>query len=219
MKKLLPFFVFTAFILMVGQAHAAKKTIGIIVFDGVLTSDVIGPAEVFGAATRLSWFTDYDVQMINVNTQKTIITEEGIKINVDTNITEEQKLTVLLLPSAYDMKSLLNNEVLINFIQTQAKHVVWLGSNCSGALLLAESGLLNGKQATTWAGGELEFQKAYPKVRVKKDSNYVVDGNVITSNGGIVSYMAALKMLALMSSEKLAQEVSDALQISRLVKR
>ena len=47
------------------NASAAKKVIGILVYDGVLTSDVVGPAEVFGAATKQSWFTDYEVKMIS----------------------------------------------------------------------------------------------------------------------------------------------------------
>lgn len=138
--------------------------------------------------------------------------------DVDGNIYEEHQLTVLLLPSSYEMKPLLNNKDLIKFICTQASHVDWLASNCSGSYLLAEAGLLDGKKATTWAGGEADLQKQYPEVKVQSDSNYVVDGNIITSNGSVVSYTAAVKLLSLMSSESLANEVFEALQMGRLVK-
>lgn len=204
------------------QALIAKKTIGILVFDGVLTSDITAPAEVFGAATKQSWFTDYEVKMIGVTDQSTITTEEGLIIMVDTNIdelknNEEQNLAALIVPSAYDMQPLLDNKVLINFIQSEAEQVQWLASNCSGAYLLAESGLLTGKKATTWFGGEDDLKKQYPKVLVQSDKNYVIDGNIITSNGSVVSYTASIKLLELMSSSKLAQEVFDALQLGRLI--
>lgn len=199
------------------NASAAKKVIGILVYDGVLTSDVVGPAEVFGAATKQSWFTDYEVKMISVKKQSHITTEEGLSLVVDSYINEPQSLSVLIVPSAYNMEPLLRNERLIDFIQRQSTKVEWLASNCSGAFLLAEAGLLNGKQATTWFGGEAGLRKQYPAVHVKDDQNYVVDGNIITSNGSVVSYVAAIKLLSLMSSKNLAEKVFESLQINRLV--
>ena len=198
-------------------SHSSTKTIGILVFDGVLSSDITAPVEVFGTATKQSWFTDYEVKMISVHNQATITTAEGLTLAVDSHIGESHKLTTLILPSAYDMEPLLNNKKLIKFIQKQSKNVKWLASNCSGAYLLAESGLLNGRNATTWYGGELDLQKKYPDINVQFDKNYVIDDNIITSNGSVVSYTAGIKLLSLMSSDRLAKEVFDALQLGRLV--
>lgn len=218
MKKLIFCVLFISTFIMSHGAYAAKKTIGIIAFDGVLTSDITGPAEVFGTATKQSWFTDYEVKFIGINKNPTVTTEEGLTLSVDTNIFEKQEeMEVLLVPSRYDMDPILKNKALISFIQTQAKEVEWMASNCSGAYVLAEAGLLDGKQATTWAGGESDFQKSYPAVKVVEDQNYVIDGSVITGNGSVVSYPVALKLLSLMSSEKLAQEVFDALQLGRMI--
>ncbi|WP_337222667.1 DJ-1/PfpI family protein [Vibrio alginolyticus] len=198
-------------------AHAADKRIGILVYDGVLTSDVTAPLEVFGVASRLTWFSDYDVLTISVSDQKTITTEEGLKIGVDAWIGDLPELDVLVLTSSYDMDALIENKDLIHFIRTTSKAADWMASNCSGAYLylLAEAGLLNGKKATTWAGGENGFQRDYPAVKVQVDQNFVIDDGVITSNGSLVSYQAALKLLHLMTSESKAQEVADAIQYSR----
>src|SRR6185295_10101188 len=92
----------------------------------------------------------------------------------------------------------------------------WMASNCAGAWLLAEGGVLDGKRATTWAGGEAKLAAAYPKVKVQVDRNVVVDDKVITSNGGVVSYQAALELLARISSRKFADEVAQSLQFPRL---
>jgi transcriptional regulator GlxA family with amidase domain len=114
------------------------------------------------------------------------------------------------------MQPLNNNVALIDFIRTSAKNVEWLASNCSGSSLLAEAGALNGRKATTWAGGEKAFQQRYPKVDVQFDTNVVVDGHLLTSNGSVVSYQAALTLLRLMTSSAKANEVAEALQFSRL---
>lgn len=134
---------------------------------------------------------------------------------MDAWIGDLPELDVLVLTSSYDMDALIENKNLIHFIKTTSKAADWMASNCSGAYLLAEAGLLNGKKATTWAGGENGFQRDYPAVKVQVDQNFVIDDGVITSNGSLVSYQAALKLLHLMTSESKAQEVADAIQYSR----
>ncbi|WP_250655812.1 DJ-1/PfpI family protein [Alkalimarinus coralli] len=205
-------------VLMLGSvsANAAKHTIGILVYDGVLTSDITAPIEVFGAATKKAWFSNYEVILISTKKQATITTEEGLTITVDNSIADNLELDVLLLPSSYNMGPLLSNPALISFIQQQAKHTEWLASNCSGAFLLAEAGLLDGLKATTWAGGEEELKDDYPAVNVQFDQNVVVDKNVITSNGSVVSYQAALILLEKLSSKQFSQEISEAIQWQRL---
>ncbi|MCW8886510.1 MAG: DJ-1/PfpI family protein [Motiliproteus sp.] len=196
-------------------ASAADKRIGILVYDGVLTSDVTAPLEVFGIASRLSWFSDYQPVTISVQKQQTITTEEGLKIGVDYWIGDAPKLDALIVTSSYEMEPLISNTALIKFIQKTANHAQWVASNCSGAYLLAESGTLDGKRATTWAGGESDLQRRYPAVKVEHDRNVVIDGNFITSNGSLVSYQAALMLLKKMSSESKAKEVAETLQYQR----
>lgn len=197
-------------------ANAAKYTIGIIIYDGVLTSDVVAPLEVFGIATKQAWFSDYEVVAISPTAKKKIKTEEGLTITADKTIYDDLTLDVLLVGSAYDMKPYINNKDLINFIKVQHQHTLWTASNCSGAWLLGEAGILDGKKATTWAGGEKDLAHAYKKVDVQYDTNVVVDEGVITSNGSVVSYQSALILLEKLSSKKFSKEVADVLQFDRL---
>ncbi len=198
------------------SAFAADKHIGILVFDGVLSSDVTAPAEVFGVASRQAWFKDYQVTLIGIDASPTVTTEEGIRLTVDASITDDIALDALIVPSSYSMEPLINNEALIEFLRTKSRQVSWLGSNCSGAFLLGEASLLNQKSATTWAGGEKDLQKSYPAINVVENKNVVIDGNIITSNGSLVSYQAALIMLAKMSSLNNAKSVFEVLQMQRI---
>lgn len=198
------------------HSWSATKRIGIMVFDGVLTSDITAPLEVFGAASKLSWFSDYEVITINVGDQSSITTEEGLHLNVDAFLSAKPALDVLIMPSSYTMDPLLANKSLIAYIKTTATKAEWMASNCSGAFVLAEAGILDDKEATTWAGGEADLAKAYPKVKVQYDRNVVIDDHVITSNGSVVSYEAALALLAKISSQSRADEVKAALQLQRI---
>ncbi|MCH9039439.1 MAG: DJ-1/PfpI family protein [Chloroflexi bacterium] len=202
--------------IVINPADAASSKIGILVFDGFLTSDVTAPIEVFGAATRKAQFSSYEVVVISASKNKEVLSEEGLRIVADKTIYDDLNLDVLIVPSAYEMDVFLKNKDLIAYIKRQSQTASWMASNCSGAFLLGEAGVLDGKKATTWAGGEAGLLKSYPKIKVQFDQNVVVDTKVITSNGGPVSYQAAFVLLAELSSEKFAKEISESIQFSSL---
>lgn len=191
-------------------------TIGIIVFDGVLTSEVIGPAEVFAVASQRDWFKGAQVVLIGVEPQPTICTEEGLRLTVDATIADDLALDVLLVPGGQDVSHLLQHEKLNAFIQNQADSAQWLGSLCAGAFILGQAGVLDGKQATTWFGGETSLQTQFPAIQVIHNQPVVVDQRRITANGGVVSYRAALVLLGQMTSAEHAKEVYQSLGLERL---
>lgn len=191
-------------------------TIGIIVFDGVLTSEVIGPAEVFAIASQRDWFKGARVMLIGVEPQPTICTEEGLRLSVDATIADDLALEVLWVPGGQDVSHLLQHEKLNAFIQRQADSAQWLGSLCAGAFILGQAGVLDGRQATTWFGGETSLQDQFPAIQVIHNQPVVVDQRRITANGGVVSYRAALVLLGQMTSAQHAKEVHQSLGLERL---
>lgn len=206
------------FLVILSSASLAKdkSQIGILVFDKFLTSDVTAPIEVFGAAVKHDQFSEYEVVLISATKNLVVTSEEGLKIVADKSIYDALNLKVLLVPSAYDMSPYLEDKKLVQFIRDQSKKVDWNASNCSGAFLLGAAGVLDGKKATTWAGGENDLQKSYPEVNVQYDENVVLDAGVVTSNGGPISYQAAFELLAALSDEKFANQISELIQFNRL---
>lgn len=193
-----------------------SKTIGIIAFDGVLTAEVIGPAEVFGVAAATDWFAGAKVLLIGVEPQPIIRTEEGIRIQVDATIADDVQLDVLLVPGGNEVSHLIENPQLNAFIRKHEAAAEWVGSMCAGAFVLGGAGVLDGKQATTWFGGETHLQSQFPAIQVVHDRPVVLDQRRITANGGLVSYRAALVLLAQLTSLTHAHEVYRSLGLARL---
>jgi transcriptional regulator GlxA family with amidase domain len=198
------------------QLNPEVPIIGVLAFDKVLTSEVTAPVEVLGAATHRG--LPYQVVVISGSRSLDVTTEEGLTVVADATIYDDLDLDVLIVPGAYDLQALTADEALMSYLKREGAQVTWLASNCSGAFLLAHAGLLNGVKATTWAGGEADLKKTYPKVDVQFDQNVVMDKNIITSNGGAVSYQASLALLRKLGTPEQTQEVSEMLQIPRLAR-
>ena len=191
-------------------------TIGIVVFDGVLTAEVMGPAEVFGIANKAEALAGAKVLLVGIEVQPTIRTEEGIRLLVDATIADDLALDVLFVPGGNDVSHLLKHERLNAFIHKQEAAAEWVGSACAGAFILGASGVLDGKQATTWFGGETSLQAQFPAIQVIHDRPVVLDQRRITANGGLVSYRAALVLLGKMVDAEAANDVYQNLNMDRL---
>jgi transcriptional regulator GlxA family with amidase domain len=200
----------------VAASATPAKTIGILVFDGFLTSDVTALLGVLGTATKRAKFSSYHVIVVSSTRHKTVRSEEGLTIVADRTIYDDLALDVLIVPSSYSMDRMVKSKELVDFVKAQSRSASWTLSNCSGAQLLGAAGVLDGKRATTWAGGEQSLAASYPKIKVEFDTNVVVDDKVITLNGGAVSHPGALELLAGLSSKEFAKEVSESLQFPRL---
>ena len=135
---------------------------------------------------------------------------------MDATIADELELDVLLMPGANDVTYLLQHERLNAFIQQHEERAQWLGSFCAGAFVLGSAGVLDGKRATTWFGGETSLQTRFPAIQVVHDKPVVVDQRRITANGGLVSYQASLVLLGKLTSAAQAKEVYDSLGLGRL---
>lgn len=200
----------------VNSAGAGPSKIGVLAIENFLMGDVTIPVEVFGRATKKAQFSSWEVTVVSGSKNKEVVSEEGLKIIADKTIYDDLKLDVLIVPGAYEIDGFRENKDLIGFIKKQARAASWMVSNCAGAFLLGAAGVLDGKKATTWFGGEESLKEAFPKINVQFDQNVVVDDKVITSNGSAVTYQATFELLAQLSSEKFANEISGTLHFDRL---
>lgn len=191
-------------------------TIGLLIYNGVLQTEFTATSDVFSKPDKNK------KQLFNVitiaETEKPIVTEEGLKIVPDYTFANCPKLTALFVPSAYDMYSQVRNKKLVDFIKQKDKETKYTVSNCAGAQLIGASGIEDGKKIVTYIGGGKQLQKDYPNLKVQNDSlvSYVEDGKYSSSNGNLVSYISALNLLEKMTSPEHKKFVESYLYLDRL---
>lgn len=103
-----------------------------------------------------------------------------------------------------------SRKALAAWIKKEAKEVKWLRSHCEGAFLLGTAGLLDGKNATTFPTDRPDLQKRFLKAKVKND-RVVVDGNLVTSAGGLAIYEGALWVVGQLFGQPEAKRIAEAL--------
>lgn len=195
---------------------ADLPTIGLLMYNGVLQSEVIATSDVFAKPT------EDGKQLFNVftiaETENPITTEEGIRIIPDFSFENCPKLEALFVPSAYDMYSQVNNDKIVSFIKEKNKEAKYIVSNCAGAQLIGKSGIADGHKIVTWIGGGEQLKKDYPNLKVQNDSiiTFVEDGKFSSSNGNLASYISALNLLEKMTSPKHRKFIESYLYLDRL---
>jgi len=155
------------------------RTLGIIIFDNVEDLDFTGPLEVFGTASHVS---PNSLQTFTIQRDgREVKTVNGLRVKPDYNFRECPKLDILLVPGGIGTRTEMKDPETLAFVKQNAVTCELVLSVCTGALVLAAAGVLNGKRATThWA--VLDQLKAFPQVKVER-ARYVRDGKVVTSAG------------------------------------
>jgi transcriptional regulator GlxA family with amidase domain len=140
--------------------------------------DVSGPLEVFSNAPG------YEIQLVSPNGLTTLETNRGIALGNAVPLSEcVGPIDTLVIVGGPGSESGAYDQSLVRWIAEAATRCRRVASICTGAFLLAEAGLLDGKEAVThWKFCD-RLALEYPKVRAKRDPIYLRDGCVYTSAG------------------------------------
>ena len=182
-------------------------TIAIGLWDGVEELDFAGPYEVLTAWARES---ERPITVRTVaETADAVTCSHGLKVIPDVAWAEVGKLDLFLLPGG-NSRPLQADEGFLQRMRDLARDGTLMTSVCTGALVYAEAGLLDGRPATThWSA--LESLGGYD-VRVDADARFVDDGDVVTAAGVSAGIDMALHLVARLESVERAQAVRRYIQ-------
>jgi len=155
--------------------EAKQVTVAIVLFDGVQIIDYAGPWEVFGQA-------GFKVFTVADKTEP-LTTRFDQKVIPDYSFDNGPDADIILLPGGRGTSKAADNPRAIKWIQDKAKNARYVMSVCTGAFLLARTGLLDGLTATTFHSAIPALEQAAPKTKIVYDQRYVDNGKVITTAG------------------------------------
>lgn len=173
----------------------AVRRIVVVVYAGIQSLDVSGPVEVFSVSDREAGTSEYRIEIIGA-TDEDVRTSSGLRLGVDGAIADVRgPIDTLIVSGGEGVASAIFDERLVEGIRRLAAQSRRVTSVCSGAFLLAEAGLLDGRRATThWSVCD-RLAGRYPNVIVDPDPIFVRDGNVATSAGVTAGMDLALALL------------------------
>jgi transcriptional regulator GlxA family with amidase domain len=153
-------------------------TYGLLVFDGVEELDLVGPWEVFTASSMLREGADTAVTI--AERPDPVRCNKGLRMLPDHTFDDHPRLDVLLVPGGNGTRREVSNPVLIDWLR--GTDAAWITSVCTGALLLHGAGHARGRRVATHHAFEDTLQ-ARGDITVVRDARYVVDRNLVTSQG------------------------------------
>ncbi|KQL51538.1 hypothetical protein AN964_21580 [Heyndrickxia shackletonii] len=195
-----------------------KRNVGILLYDFVDILDFAGPAEVLSltAKNRVEeTFTLYKKQLLATrpfdvftitDTGMQIKTHSGIKVEPDFSFENCPELDILIIPGGplRAVQAVAKNLRIQDWIKKH-NNIEYICSVCTGAFILGETGLLNGKKGTTHHLALKIMQKKYPEIRVVSDVKVVHDSNLISS-GGVSS---GINMALYLVSQIMGKTISE----------
>ena len=167
--------------------------IGVLVFPDFQLLDAAGPISVFEIAARFA-NTAPSIKVVAV-TPGPVRSSSGVEM-LARGFKPSGAITTLIVAGGEGVRAAAKCERTLAFVRAIAKRGIRVASVCSGAYVLAEAGLLDGRRATTHWQRTRHFLAAYPKVKLEADRIFVRDGNIWTSAGITAGIDLALAMAA-----------------------
>jgi transcriptional regulator GlxA family with amidase domain len=185
--------------------------VGLLIFDDVEEMDFVGPLEVFGVASNLT--KRLEVTTISKNGEP-IRCRHGLRVQPDHSFSNCSLVDVLIVPGGRGAREgAMHDPEILQFIRAQSLKA-HIASVCTGALILAEAGLLDGHKATTHHE-HIDALQRYTKIKVVTGVRYISEESVSSSAGISAGIDLALEILGRNFDEEVATKVRDEMEYSK----
>jgi len=137
---------------------------------------------------------------------------KGLVLGAHLALDGAPRLDVLLHPGGQGTRPLLRDPAHLDWVRAQRAQVALMTSVCTGALVYAAAGLLQGRPATTHWDALDELRALEPTVQIRASERWVDDGDVITSAGVSAGIDMALHLVVRLAGAERARQVKRAIQ-------
>ncbi|MEP7292857.1 MAG: DJ-1/PfpI family protein [Chloroflexota bacterium] len=185
------------------------KNVAILLFDEVEVLDFAGPFEIFSVTgLRAEGEAPFNVYTV-AEKSGTISARNHLVVTPHYTLDNCPPPDIFLIPGGSGSRAAMRNPAVIEWTQRQHRNTELTLSVCTGALVLATAGLLDGLQATTHYGAYDLLGELAPQATVVRGVRYVDNGKVITSAGVQAGMDMALHVVARLLGEDAARETAQ----------
>lgn len=193
----------------------SRKNIAIFLFDDVEVLDFAGPFEVFSVT---NWLHDHAVSNVYTVARKKapVSARNGLSVNPDFAIAEAPMPDFLIIPGGHGTDKVLEQEDVISWIRKCAESAEKVMSVCTGSLLLAKAGLLEGLRATTHHMIFDQLAQLAPNTEIMRGERFVDNGKIITAGGISAGIDMSLHVVEQVYGEEMAQKTATIMEYRRV---
>lgn len=187
---------------------AATRRVAILAFDEVEALDFAGPYEVFTTAARMALreapaaAAPFEVFSV-ARTRHPVRARAGLTLLPDHGFTDAPTVDLLIVPGGVVEQAQRCPDTLPWLARTSAQAEL-TASVCTGAFLLAASGVLQAGPATTHWEDQADLARAFPALEVRAGVRWLDQGRVVTSGGISAGIDMSLHLVARLAGEALA---------------
>lgn len=179
-----------------------KMTLGMVVFEGFQLLDTFGPLEMFGSLRD-----KVQIVMIGENAGP-VKSSAGPAVVVDYAFADAPKLDIVMIPGGGGTRREVNNPAFVSAFKSLAQATPHVASICTGAAVLARTGLLDGVKATTNKRAFKWATSQGPNVKWIAQARWVEDGRFFTSSGISAGTDMALALIARLFDQETAVRIA-----------
>ncbi|MDJ0686321.1 MAG: DJ-1/PfpI family protein [Alphaproteobacteria bacterium] len=179
------------------------KSLGVFIFPGVQTLDLFGPVELLGG-----FFDRISLTFVAASLDP-VVTRHGQRILPDKSIFEARSFDLLLVPGGDSAIEVGNNPDSVSWLEEVSDNADLVMTVCTGSILLAMTGRLDGRRATT---NKIDFRDTVhlgPQVHWVKKARWVQDGKFFTSSGVSAGMDMSLAAAAHLFGDEQAEWMAD----------
>lgn len=159
-----------------------QKNVAILMFNDVEVLDFAGPFEVFSVTSELNNHQLFNVYLV-AETLNPIQARNGLSINPNFTLSTCPTPNILIIPGGIGTRVTMNQPEILNWVQRQTEQAELVLSICTGSLILAKAGLLDGLTATTHHQALDLLTEIAPHTTIVNDQRFIDNGKILTSGG------------------------------------
>lgn len=177
--------------------------VAFVISDGAVVIDFAGPWEVFHDV-MIPGLSGQPFRLYTVSDKTDAIQASGgMKIVPDYTFAKAPAPKVIVIPAQSEP-----SKAMLEWIRQASKNTDVTMSVCTGAFILAKTGLLDGKSATTYHGAFAPFTMEFPKIQLKRGARFVENGNLATAGGLSSGIDLALRVVERYYGREVAQKTA-----------